>query len=113
MARKIVQIKNFAKAIDKLLLKKKVLLHDFEWFKKRLSESPDLGDLIPGTSGVRKIRLKSASKGKRGGFRVCYCDDPKDNQIFFLLIYQKNEQEDLSSEDKKMLKDLVNILKSS
>lgn len=79
--------------------------------KKNLAEFPDSGDLIKGTGGVRKIRLKSAYGGKSGGFRICYFDDPTYNQLLLINIYAKNELENLTSEDKNNLKDLTNRLK--
>jgi hypothetical protein len=76
-----------------------------------LAENPSLGDMISGTGGVRKTRLKSSSRGKRGGFRVCYVDLANKERLYLLLIYPKNEQENLTMEDKKVLKELVDILK--
>jgi hypothetical protein len=62
---------------------------------------------------VRKARLKSSSRGKSGGFRVCYYDVTQKGKIYLLLIYPKNVQEDLTPEDKKTLKELVNILRGA
>jgi hypothetical protein len=57
------------------------------------------------------VRLKSASRGKSGGFRVCYYDVTRKNEIYLLMIYAKNQQENLTAEDKKDFKALVNILR--
>jgi len=88
-----------------------LLEEDFNLFERHLIEYPESGDLIIGTGGIRKIRLKSLSGGKSGGFRVCYFDNPKDEELFLILIYPKSQKEDLSNEEKKMLKDLTSILK--
>lgn len=38
-----------------------------------LAASPEVGDLIPGTGGLRKVRVPPAGRGKRGGAaRVIY-----------------------------------------
>ena len=37
-----------------------------------LAFNPMGGDEIPGTSGVRKLRVPALGKGKRGGARVIY-----------------------------------------
>jgi len=87
------------------------LKKDFEDLKKSLAKDPEQGELIPGTGGVRKTRLKSATKGKRGGFRICYFDDPKRKELFLMKIYPKNEQENLSPEEKKALKAFANTVK--
>jgi len=111
MKRRVLQTKKFAATIDSLIAKKKLLVSDFEQLKKLLVENPEEGDLIRGTGGIRKVRLKSASKGKSGGFRVCYFDHPEAEELFLLLIYPKNEQEDLTPADRKILKELIDTIK--
>lgn len=83
---------------------------DFKEFQEVLIQNPEMGDAIPGTGRVRKVRLKSASGGKRGGFRVCYYYVTKNYEIYLLSIYAKNEKEDLDSDDKKLLKQMAKIL---
>ena len=68
MKKKIIQINSFKKSISKLIANKKLLAADFEDFKKNLIVNPDLGEPIAATGGVRKTRLKSASKGKEAAF---------------------------------------------
>jgi hypothetical protein len=109
--RRVVEVTGFSRKIDQFLSERKVLKEDFDNLKKSLAKDPEGGALIPGTGGVRKIRLKSATKGKRGGFRVCYFDDPERGELFLLKIYPKNEQEDLSADEKKLLKEFSNMVK--
>lgn len=42
--------------------------------QRALMENPEMGDVMPGTGGFRKVRWEDArrSKGKRGGLRVIY-----------------------------------------
>jgi hypothetical protein len=65
------------------------------------------GDLIKGSGGLRKIRWRSASGGKRGGIRVIYYWYMADSEIFLLLAYGKTEKTDLSAKEIKILKALV------
>ncbi|HLC06623.1 MAG TPA: type II toxin-antitoxin system RelE/ParE family toxin [Candidatus Babeliales bacterium] len=111
MKRKIIQTKQFSKTIDSLFKKRQLLLEDFNDLQRQLIDFPEIGDLIVGTGGVRKARLKSASGGKSGGFRICYYFLTQDNELFLLLIYAKNVQENLTAQEKKELKNLVSILK--
>jgi len=90
-----------------------LLRKDYDSFKIDLAKNPASGDLIIGTGGIRKTRLKSSSKGKSGGFRVCYLDVPQTEELFLILIYPKNEREDLAPEEKKILKELVKQLKGN
>jgi hypothetical protein len=111
MKRKINQTRYFSKSLNSLLKKRQILEEDFDDFKEELAKNPEMGDIVSGTSGVRKTRLKSASRGKSGGSRICYYDINHRNEIYLLLIYAKNQQEDLTAEDKKDLKELVNALR--
>lgn len=73
----------------------------------RLLLAPDAGDLIPGTGGLRKIRVASGGKGKRGGSRVVYYWYVEPEKIQFCRIYEKSEQADLpKSELKNIIKEL-------
>ena len=84
MKRQLIQTTDFEDAVANLIRKRKLKKEDFEDFKKNLAENPEQGDVIIGTGGIRKTRLKSATKGKSGGFRVCYLDI-KDRLILFLV----------------------------
>ena len=72
---------------------------------------PDEGDVIPGLSGARKVRISLQGKGKSGGARVIYVDVVVRKQIYLLLAYPKTVQADLTPEQKKMLKKLVDAIK--
>lgn len=111
MKRQIIQTKPFEKEIAFLISTRKLKLEDFEDLKKSLAELPNQGNVIPGTGGIRKVRLKSASKGKRGGFRVCYLNVDDKLILFLLFVYSKNEQENLSSQEKLELKLLAETIK--
>lgn len=41
----------------------------FQWY---LILNPEVGDLVRGSGGVRKIRWSPKGKGKRGGVRIMY-----------------------------------------
>jgi hypothetical protein len=76
-------------------------------------ENPEAGATIAGTGGVRKLRAPDPSrgKGKRGGLRVLYLDLPNRERCYLLYLYGKDEAEDLTSEDKKLFRDLVAQIK--
>lgn len=112
MNRLVIQITRFSIILDSLLAERKLYREDFDKFEEQLVKHPDLGDVIQGTGGLRKIRLRSSSKGKSGGFRVCYCDVPEKRKLFLVAIFPKNVQEDLSSEEKRSIKKLIEQLKA-
>jgi mRNA-degrading endonuclease RelE of RelBE toxin-antitoxin system len=69
-----------------------------------LAERPDAGDLIRGSGGMRKIRWAGTGRGKRGGLRVIYYWWTAKDRISMLLVYPKNEQDDLNAEQMKQLR---------
>jgi mRNA-degrading endonuclease RelE of RelBE toxin-antitoxin system len=72
-----------------------------------LLDNPDAGVRIPGTGGLRKIRWAAQGRGKRGGVRVIYYPVYARSIILMLLVYPKNQQDDLTSEQKRILMELV------
>ena len=75
-------------------------------FQQVLMTDPEAGDVIRGSRGLRKIRWKIAGKGKSGGIRVIYylvCEE----EIFLLYAYPKNKQENITDNQAKILRDLV------
>jgi len=85
------------------------LLSDEEYhsFQLDLMASPTSGNVIRGGGGIRKIRCAAKGKGKSGGIRVIYYI-LKEDRIFLLLAYPKNEQENLTSAQLKLLSHTVN-----
>lgn len=73
--------------------------------QRALMENPEMGDLMPGTGGFRKVRWEDArrGKGKRGGLRVIFGRSPG----LVLTLYDKDEAADLTTEDKKVLKNAI------
>ncbi len=76
-----------------------------------LLKQPDIGNIVQGTGGIRKVRAAGKGKGKSGGYRIWYLYFVEFNRIYLMAIYSKNETEDLSSSDRKYLKSLVDQLK--
>lgn len=91
-----------SKRADKLLDRESLRL-----LQVRLLQDPEAGDLIRGTGGLRTIRWEGSGRGKRGGVRVIYYWAGAHDVVLLLLVYGKNEQDDLSSEQRALLKQLV------
>ncbi len=71
-----------------------------------LAEEPKAGEVIPGAGGLRKIRWRGISRGKRGGIRVVYYYWSA-HRLYMLFAYDKTEQEDLTPEQLKTLRAYV------
>lgn len=85
------------------------LLPDSEYkeLQRALCLNPAAGDVIVGSGGLRKIRWRTAFRGKRGGIRVIYYWFVSDDELFMLLAYGKNEKDDLSARELTMLRSIV------
>lgn len=68
---------------------------------------PDAGAVIPGGGGIRKIRWNASGRGKRGGSRIIYYWVTTQDRILMLFIYAKNESDNLTPEQLKTLKQIV------
>ena len=92
--------------------RRQVLLPDDEFraFQEILINDPEAGDTISGTGGFRKIRWSRPGTGKRGGVRVIYYNVTIKGRTYLALIYPKNEQDELSQEQKKMLRQVAELL---
>lgn len=80
---------------------------DYRALQNALVEKPNLGDIIQGSGGIRKIRWGASGRGKSGGGRIIYYWATAHNQLFMLTAYAKNEQSDLTKEQLAILKSLV------
>ena len=77
----------------------------------RLLNNPKLGADIPGTNGLRKIRISCNGHGKRGGARVVYVDIEIREEIHLINVYPKNEKDDLTEQEKKAIALVIKTLK--
>jgi RelE toxin of RelE / RelB toxin-antitoxin system len=68
-----------------------------------IAYEPTCGDVIPGTGGLRKVRVGRGGSGKRGGARVIYYFYNADFPLVLMALYAKNEKADLTSQDKKAM----------
>ena len=72
-----------------------------------LIESPSIGDIIPGSGGIRKLRWPVPGRGKQGGMRVIYYWYKAEDQILMIYAYLKNKQENLTPKQLKALKVII------
>ncbi|WP_203333587.1 type II toxin-antitoxin system RelE/ParE family toxin [Planococcus beigongshangi] len=80
----------------------------------QLLMDPGQGAVITDTGGLRKMRFspESENKGKSGDYRIIYLDIQTASHTILLLVYEKNQQAALKPDQKKVLKQFVEQLKS-
>jgi hypothetical protein len=77
--------------------------------QNELMQNPEAGDVIEGTGGLRKIRQADPrrGKGKRGGLRVIYFWWLDGAQFWLFTVYDKDQADDLTAEQRKVVKRLL------
>jgi len=78
--------------------------------QKELIESPNKGDLIQKTGGLRKIRMATGNQGKSGSARVIYFLATAE-VIYLVMAYPKSTKDSITDAEKAELKKLTQRLK--
>lgn len=98
----IIETRVFTRLIKELLED-----DDYKALQEALVNRPDLGDLIKGSGGLRKVRWNLQGTGKSGGIRVIYYWVVDDHHIRMLYVYPKGRQGNLTKEQVAQLKAIV------
>lgn len=106
MTRSFVNLSMFDKKWEEMGLDDDDLLR----LQNELLNSPQKGDVIKGTGGLRKMRFKVGDKGKRGGVRVCYVDFVVYERIYLVTAYPKSNKENLTDEERASIAKMIDVL---
>lgn len=68
-----------------------------------LMQSPEAGELVPGSGGVRKVRWSRPGTGKRGGLRIIYFIRYRPNEFWMLTLYAKAKRKNVPAHILKQL----------
>jgi mRNA-degrading endonuclease RelE of RelBE toxin-antitoxin system len=98
----IIETPLFTKRIQELISDE-----EYRFLQTHLVNRPDTGKIIPGSGGLRKLRWSTGGHGKRGGSRVIYYWFVSKNTILLLFAYPKSEQDDLTRDQIRQLKNIV------
>jgi hypothetical protein len=80
---------------------------DYQSLQLALLYRPERGVVIRGSGGLHKVRWPLPGQGKRGGLRVIYFWEDTSETFYMLYAYPKNEQEDLTAQQLRVLRRLV------
>ena len=72
------------------LVKRYLSDDEYRQVQLRIMENPNIGAVVAGSGGVRKLRWRAAGRGKRAGYRVIYFVHRPLEVIWMLTIYPKN-----------------------
>ena len=98
----IIETSIFTKQVQTLLTDE-----EYHQLQAELVKRPEVGAVVPGSGGLRKVRWSMPGCGKRGGARVIYYWAVKQEQLLLLLIYPKNVQDNLTPAQLKLLRQIV------
>lgn len=79
--------------------------------ERALLEDPQVGDVIEGTGGARKMRIQLEGRGKSGGGRVIYLAVFEQKNLYLLFAYPKNVQENLTPDQKRAIKKMIEAIR--
>jgi hypothetical protein len=102
----LIEIPHFTEVVEEYLTDDEYAA--LQWY---LTLNPEIGDLVTGTGGARKVRWSVAGHGKRGGLRVIYFYRPKPSEIWMLTVYSKARKKDLTRKDKTILRQIIQEIK--
>jgi hypothetical protein len=103
---KIVRTRRYQKDLKRI----GASVADVQSLEGAIASDPTIGDVVPGLGGIRKIRFGIGKKGKRGGGRAIYFLMLVDDMAIMLFAYAKNEQEDLTKEQRKAALEIMKEL---
>ena len=87
----LIETSTFTRQINSLLSDE-----EYGGFQSRIAANPELGVLIKGGGGIRKVRVAVGSRGKSGGARIIYYWAVRKDMILLLYAYPKNVAADLT-----------------
>ena len=108
MFMKIVRTNRYTKDLKRI----GVTTAEQEALENEIANNPEAGDIIPGLDGLRKIRFAMGNRGKRGGGRAIYYFMLSDDLAIIFTAYAKNEREDLTTDQKKAILNLLKEFKN-
>jgi hypothetical protein len=101
----IVETPAFSGAAGRLLSDEQL-----DTLKVALAADPEMGAVMRGTGGVRKVRWALAGRGKSGGARIIYFYHNDHMPLFLLFAYPKSERDNLTRAEQNTIKKLTTTL---
>ena len=86
---------------------------DLQCLQEQLLENPQIGKVIKGTGKLRKMRFALPGRGKSGSSRVLYVDFVLAETIYLIFAYPKNEKDNLTDEECRNIKKLIDKIEES
>jgi mRNA-degrading endonuclease RelE of RelBE toxin-antitoxin system len=108
MTYKVQLTASFKRSVKKLKRRYPHIKDDLQEGVELLLRTPQLGVIIPRSSGIRKVRLsnRDAKRGKSGGYRLLYyLEDHESQTLYLLFVYSKSDRASVTQRELKQLLD--------
>jgi hypothetical protein len=69
-----------------------------------IAERPNIGDVVPESGGLRKVRWRREGSGKSGGVRVIYYTRTPEGELILLTLYAKSKTDNLTGSKLKEIR---------
>lgn len=92
---------------DKQWLRMGLNDEDRRRLENEIVNNPQIGPVIRGTGGLRKMRFAFEGKGKSGSVRTLYVDFVVFERVYLITAYSKNQKEDISPSECEMFKKII------
>jgi hypothetical protein len=76
-------------------------------FAAYIAESPNAGDVVPQSGGMRKVRWRRSVTGKSGGVRVINFTKTVEEEVVLLLIYAKSRTDNITGTKLKEIRRVI------
>jgi len=76
-------------------------------FAAYIADSPNAGDVVPKSGGIRKVRWRRPGTGKSGGVRVIYFTRTAEEEVVLLLIYAKSKTDNITGTKLKEIRRVI------
>jgi len=80
---------------------------EYAAFQEFLAQNLEVGDVVQGSGGVRKVRWARRGIGKSGGVRVLYFAKSVKGRVFLLVIYAKSVKDSIPGHLLKKIKEAM------
>ena len=107
MKRRFVEVPLFTRRWEEVGLGSE----DLRSLQMKILKDPEVGPVMEGTGGIRKVRFPLGNRGKSGSVRVCYVDFEEYEVTYLITAFIKNKQANLSASEKNILRQIVKALK--
>ena len=71
---------------------------EFSELQQFMMQNPEVGQVVPGSGGVRKLRWRRRGMGKRGGLRIIHFVRYEPNEFWMLALYAKAKQDNVPAQ---------------